>query len=134
MSREKLLRILASLVLAMAVLHIGAIIFDLYWNLWWYDIALHFLGGVFVALLVLWLCFFSGYFPVVPIGSKVAVFWLAFLSTLAIGAGWEIFERLAGHIWSPEGYWLDTMSDVACDVAGGLLGYLLFIRKVFPHV
>ncbi|HEY4508106.1 MAG TPA: hypothetical protein VJJ55_00430, partial [Candidatus Paceibacterota bacterium] len=63
MSRARLLRILALLVCVIALMQSAAIVFSLYWTLWWYDILLHFLGGIFIGLLVLWVRFLSGYFP-----------------------------------------------------------------------
>lgn len=134
MSRERLLRTLAALVCVIAVFHIAATLFYLYWKFWWYDMLLHFLGGIFIALLVLWIRFFSGYFGVPPIPLQHKALRFALLATLCIGVGWEVFERALGHTWSVEGYWLDTSIDIALDVAGGLVGFLFFKRRYLHHV
>lgn len=126
MSRRRLLSTLAVLVCVIAVMHIIATLFFLYWTLWWYDVILHFLGGIFSGLLVLWLRFFSGYFgsPSIPPEGRVLCF--AVVTTLCIGVGWEVFERLLGHTWSIEGYWLDTSLDVILGLFGGTIAFLFF--------
>lgn len=129
MSRARLLRILALLVCVIAVLHIAATLFYLYWELWWYDMLLHFLGGVFIALLVLWFCFFSGYVSAPASFSVRRVFFFTLFWLTVIGIGWEVFERALGHTWSVEGYWLDTSVDVALDIIGGVVGFLFFKDK-----
>ncbi len=133
MSRIRLLRILALLVCAIAVLHIAAIVFSLYWTFWWYDMPLHLLGGIFIGLFVLWLRFFSGYFGAPGIPSGARVFCFVVIATLVIGIGWEVFEYLWGHTWSVEGYWLDTSTDVAFDLVGGLIAFGYFKCKYLDH-
>lgn len=129
MSRVRLLHILALLVCAIAVLHIAATIFYLYWEFWWYDMLLHFLGGMFIGLLVLWLRFFSGYISTPAFLSARHAFLFTLFWLVVIGIGWEAFERALGHTWSLEGYWLDTSIDVALDIIGGVVGFLFFKDK-----
>ncbi len=133
MPRERLLRFLATLVLIVALLHIGATVFYLYWTLWWYDMVVHFLGGVFIGLLTLWMVFFSEYLGTHRMSSRATVLIIMLLGTLGIGIGWEIFERLLGHTWSVEGYWLDTGIDLFLDSAGGLVGFFFFMKRYFVY-
>ncbi|TSC56967.1 MAG: hypothetical protein Greene041679_489 [Parcubacteria group bacterium Greene0416_79] len=128
MFREPLLRILAALAVLIALLHITAIVFYLYWTLWWYDMPLHFLGGAFGSLSVIWTVFFSGYVGNAAPPSVLRLFAIGLVGTLLLGVGWEVFERALGHTWSIEGYWLDTMTDLFLDMAGGFVGLLLFAR------
>lgn len=130
MSRSRLLRVLVALISGIAVLHTVATVFSLYWTLWWYDMPLHFLGGVFITLLVLWVWFLSGY-VVAPTATTPAtrVFLFTVLWLIVIGIGWEAFERALGHTWSVEGYWLDTGIDIALDIIGGAVGFLFFRNK-----
>lgn len=90
----------------------------------------HLIGGIFVALLVLWIRFLSGYISVQfdhpPISQ---VFLLAFLGVIIIGISWEVFERLLGMTWNLEGYWADTITDMAMDIIGGLVGVLFFMKQ-----
>ena len=134
MSRHRLLSILAMLVCAIALMHGAAIVFSLYWTLWWYDIVLHFLGGIFIGLLVLWVRLLSGYFSAPSfLWSPGRLFLFTLFWTFIIGVGWEVFEWLAGNTWSIEGYWLDTTLDVVLDLIGGIAGFLYFIHKHISH-
>ena len=124
MSRDRLLKILALFVVLVALLHFSATILSLYWRLWWFDMPVHFLGGAFIALSIVWLHSFSGYIPghitrILPLTFAVVI-----LGTIAVGIGWEIFERLLGHTWSIEGYWIDTLTDILMDFLGGIVAYL----------
>src|SRR3989338_1331844 len=103
MPRNRLLRDIAVLVCIIAALQFTAISFHLYWTFWWYDIILHFLGGIFVGLLILWFRFFSGYFGVHQHTSEVSTFFFIVIATLIVGVGWEAFERALGQTWSVEG-------------------------------
>ncbi len=134
MLRERLLRVLAVLVIGIAALHIGATVFSLYWTLWWYDWILHLLGGIFLALLVFWVRFLSGYLPAPSPPPAQRIFAFILFWTLLFGIGWEMFERLLGHTWSIEGYWLDTAIDLALDFTGGLVGFLFVVRRYPSHV
>jgi len=129
MPRATLLSFLAILVFLIVALHAAAIFLHLYWTLWWYDIIVHFLGGLFTGLLVLWLRFFSGYFgaEAFPAGQSVLLFALA--ATLVVGIGWEIFERIFGNTWSVEGYYMDTTLDIIFDFIGGACAFVFFKRK-----
>lgn len=127
LSRNRLLNILAGIIFAISVLHAVAMAFSLYWQWWWYDLTVHFLGGAFAALLIAWFFFFSGY-TTLRLPNQSRLLWFAILGVLAIGGGWELFERLLGHSWSPEGYWLDTGIDIVMDVLGGLGAYVLFLK------
>jgi len=126
MSRTRLLYITAALVALVAMLHGLAIAYSLYWHFSWFDMLSHLFGGAFVSLLAVWLWFFSGYLGTHPLPGRQALFWITVISALAIGIGWEVFERALGHTWSPEGYWLDTCIDIIADTIGGIIvGILL---------
>lgn len=116
---------LAGLVALVAVLHGMAIAYSLYWRLSWFDNLPHFFGGMFVSLLCVWLWFFSGYMGEHPLPSAGKLFLVTVLCAFVIGVGWEVFERLLGLTWSPEGYWIDTGSDILSDVLGGVATYFL---------
>ena len=128
MSRTSLLYILAGLIIIVAALHGSALMFSLYWHFSWFDILPHTLGGMFVSLLSVWLWFFSGYMGAHPIPTSVVLFWVALFSALSIGIGWEVFERVLGHTWSPEGYWFDTHVDIISDTVGGIIIGLFLAR------
>ena len=130
LSRERLLKMLAAVVVVVATIHISASIFDLYWRLWWLDIPAHLLGGVFVGLLAVWLLFFSGYLPF-RAPSRRALFSSAILGAVAIGAGWEVFERMLGLVANPFfEYAFDTAKDILMDTLGGFIAAFFLARFV----
>ena len=110
--------------IVIAVLHFLANAYYLYWALWWADIVMHFLGGLFVALGTLWLIRFE-----VPVSwrHRVPFFFTTLTAVFVVGAGWEVFER-AFDVYGATNYALDTTLDLVMDVAGMLAAYLVFKR------
>lgn len=106
---------------AIASLNLIALKYYLYWRTWWYDIPMHFLGGLVVTMIALWFVAYE-----VPIGVRPRVNRLvvALVAAFVIGILWEVFEYAAGISYQEAGYWSDTLSDIAMDVAGGLAAYL----------
>ncbi len=96
----------------LGVLHVGALSYSLYWQYPWLDVLSHFLGGLWVALALLWLAYRFGIHP--------RAFHL-FLGVLAVGLAWEVFEVAAGI--PRESNWLfDTAIDLIMDLFGALVG------------
>ena len=122
--REHHLSILVILLAALiSSAHILALSFSLYWILWWFDIPMHFFGGLWVALTSFWLY--------ITIGSdknpsKRCTALIVLLGVFIVGIGWEIFEYASG-LSLGENFILDTTIDLIMDVLGGGLGlfYLL---------
>ncbi len=123
LTRQNLFHALAWVILVLFAIHIVAVGYDLYWRVLWLDHVTHFLGGVFIALLLLWLCFFSSYLKY-SLPSRFKLFLLLVGGTLLVGIAWEIFEYSVGLTWSPKGYWSDTLYDLVFDTIGGLVAYL----------
>ena len=110
-------------ILVVAILHGAALLFFLYWQYAWYDIVVHFLGGVFLGLLLLWLLLHSGYFVAPTTRTDLMVNLL--FGTLIIGALWELFEVVAG-VPLEEDYALDTSTDLLMDFLGAFSAYLYY--------
>lgn len=123
---SRLLLVSCALVFVLAVLHITAIQFYLYWVFWWFDILTHFIGGLFVATMSLWLYFNSGLIKT-PRRRKGTVFFVALLSVVIAGTAWELFEFFAG---TPEvdSYLLDTFIDALMNATGAIVGAHFIIR------
>lgn len=128
MFKKPLFKESALLLLGIAVLHLLAVIFYLYWQWGEFDSLMHFLGGLWVSLTFLWLYFFSGIFQ--PAQRTLSRF--IFISTLGlifVAVAWEIFELLAKVTFV---YWKDYFSDTALDfvmdflgsIAGAFYGYM----------
>lgn len=121
--RMKLLLDSLIVILVVAILHGAALVFYLYWQYAWYDILVHFLGGVFLGLLLLWLLLHSGYFTVPT--SKTLIMLNLLFGTLIVGALWEVFEVVAG-VPILEDYALDTSIDLLMDFLGAFLAYFYY--------
>ena len=92
-----------------------------FWTIWWWDILLHVLGGIWAGLLGAWV---AGFF-----GIRITLM-RCILFALAIGVGWEIFEYvngLDGSIFMS--YTADTVKDMSDDILGGALAYYLVRRE-----
>ena len=108
-----------------AILHVTALEFFLYWLYPWFDIMMHFLGGLFVGLSALWFFFQSGY---VRINQSIwNIIIVSVSSIILIGVGWEIFEVMAG-VPIIGNYILDTATDLVMDVIGVTVATFVFTK------
>ena len=119
--------LIALLALSIALLQFLATTFFLYWVWWWFDIVMHFLGGVFIGSSMLWLI---RYEVPVSIRHRIPIFLTTFLGVLAVGVLWEVFEYVTG-LYAAVNYTLDTTLDLAMDIVGMLLAYLVLNRLFF---
>lgn len=109
--------------------------FDWYWNYWWFDMVMHFSGGVFVGLSVLYIYFHSGY---VSPRHHQALFIILFALALGalIGVLWEFFEfgidlytqKTINGITVMNQKVGDTLSDLFFDMFGAVSGSLAFLK------
>lgn len=102
----------------LAVLHNIAIHLYLYWSVWWFDIPMHFFGGVIVAL---------GFFTL----RDLKLFpnsWLRLLPILLLVLGvaciWEFYEVFIGIPMLAD-YIFDTSLDLVMGLVGGVFGFLV---------
>ena len=112
-----------TLLLIIAVLDLMAFIFYLHWTIWWYDVLLHFLSGVCVAMATV---MFWNHFRVASQTSVLKMIFIALLGTFIVGFLWEVYELSLGATSFLEGvaYWRDTASDLIMDTSGGFFGAL----------
>lgn len=120
---------IAFLALLIAALHFVASAYYLYWSVWWFDILMHFLGGLFIGASALWLFYFE---VPAPLRLRLSAFATAFAAVAAVGVSWEIFEKVVGA-YQPENYTLDTTLDLAMDVVGMLAAYLIYTRLLWKN-
>ena len=109
---------LLSALSTLAIAHITAIQFFLYWKYFWLDIPMHILGGVCVALGISVLPLFRIQLP-----KRYETVFIYCVVTLAVGIAWELFEILIGIPVTEEGFFVDVSIDLGMDVLGGLIGY-----------
>jgi len=106
--------LLSTLVLAavIALLQKIALAEFLYWKWWWFDVLMHFLGGVLV----------GGIGLIASDFLKTPRVLTLIIALLGIGIGWEVFEWMFGlydGAWDP----VDTFTDLIMDTLGVLVVY-----------
>lgn len=105
-------------------LHLGALKYSWYWLYWWFDIPVHFLGGIVVALISLYV--YLKYSSAQGSLTKKQLFWVTFLGVLVIGLLWEAFELVVGgRAFADSDYMLDTISDIFTNISGSALVYVI---------
>ena len=110
------------LALVIAILHYIANEYALYFHLWWADIIMHFLGGLFIGSGALWWICYE-----IPIGLRQYVprFLSAFIIVLLVGIGWEVLEKIFdAHV--SINYVLDTILDLFTNMSGMMAAYIIF--------
>lgn len=97
-----------------------------YYTMWWFDMPMHTLGGVFLGLLFVYILVRFGYTK-----RNLKLFLYGILFVFIIGVLWEIFEfNIETFItFNPQNI-LDTLSDLCFDLAGGT-AILLYLQKYF---
>ena len=111
----------------------------LYDALWWYDVMMHGLGGLWVGL------FFLAWHkstPFLPSDTLRQVIRLLGL-VLFVGLMWEMFEAGFDYTIGPQigfsplwgdprqGALFDSAEDLVLDMAGGILAYMIIKKHVF---
>lgn len=107
-------------------LHTIGFVFGLYHNnnFWWWDNMTHFLGTITIGLVAFQLIFSLNFVGKVKMSLPLVGFFI-FVTALAIGVLWEIFEwnsDLFFHTNYQLGpYLTDTMTDLSFDTLGAIL-------------
>ncbi len=125
-SKDAILRKTAYLFVFMCILNILAIKGLWYYLFWYFDMPMHFLGGLAsVFLLAYW---FYGKFS----GSDFI--WQILCLVLVVGIGWEIFEYIFLNWYGGEQFKiLDSLSDMCFDMAGGIIGVIYLKNKKYGN-
>ena len=120
------------LIVVIAILHVAGFVFRWNYSLLWYDLLLHFLGGM-------WVAFAAAKFfrkPISEIGWMGPVFLVALVAL--VGVTWEIYEFTIDELffeeralWRAQDGNTDTMSDLMMDLAGGIAVALWYARSTF---
>ena len=105
-----------------AAVHTLAIQASLYWYYSWFDVVMHFWGGVLVALGVQALATLR----IFPFRSN---FITTILILIVLMLVWEVFEYAVG-LYDEETYVFDTMKDIVVGFSGGTIGYLFLRKKI----
>lgn len=109
--------------ITLAIVHLAATHFFLYWKYTWLDMPIHALGGAVVMLGLFILPFFRIMLP-----PSLRSFRGSIALVLLVGVLWEIFEYAFGisiPAGSHESFAVDTATDLLMDLFGGALGYVV---------
>lgn len=128
MLRKKLLKKLVFAFVILLILNEPAVFLHWYNLVWWFDMPMHFLGGlsVFYLSAVIWL-------PALKYVSYKRYLYESVITALLIGVLWEALELfLFTHLGTPTFFLVDSISDVFFDLAGALFG-VITITKYFKQ-
>ena len=106
---------LLALVSVLGLLQIIALQEFLYWRIWWFDLIMHFLGGIILGGIAV---FFFTY--IAPLRRFAFPVFLIVL--IGVGIGWEVLEFSTG-MYTSQNYTLDTALDLLMDTLGAVLVY-----------
>jgi len=136
MSEKSLALFLLFLVLIIFIGNNLAIVNTWYFKYKWLDLPIHFLGGLFVGLLALYLYFYKDIMGAVKHNSAFAIIVIGVLTVSFTGILWEFFEYLLDYIRiAPIFFQFDSkdiMGDLLFDILGGAaagLTYLFLWRR-----
>ncbi len=125
MRNLKFISVLAVSAAIVGLGHLLALRDSLYWRYSWFDMPIHFFGGVVVALTFFFLVrFFTRHSLYLRTGRLYT--WGAFLASLIIGLMWEVFEWRAGLTVLNERTAVDTSGDIFMNVAGAIFALLIY--------
>ena len=127
--KRVLLARMVALVWVVFFLNFVAVKLFLYSLVWWFDMPMHFLGGMFLAILSVWLCLRSALSAEI---RKHGYFLLIIgFSVLCIGIFWELFELGTNIFITFDRINIrDTASDLFFDLSGGMIGIAYALRKM----
>ncbi len=124
MARDKLLKSIVYLMFFMFLANTAALKFHWYYSISWFDMLMHFLGGVWLGFFFLYV-FFSK-------DSFFKRFLVIILCALLVGVLWEVFEFYLNTISTEFFNISDTLSDLCFDLAGSLFSFLYFYKVIMP--
>ncbi len=120
--------LLVVIIAVIALLHIAGTELRFYWRLGLYDIIVHILGGLWIAMAMLAVVKRAG----VEFTTKRNILIVGICTTIIIGFVWEFFELQSGVTTVRHKEFLgDTFGDIIADSVGGLIGSLYSIKYIF---
>ena len=105
----------------LAVTHLFAVEASLYWYYWWFDIVMHFWGGMLLGVGLHILASFS-------LWRFTPNVWQVCLGMASVIIAWEVFEYVVG-LYDPNSYVVDVAKDVVVGFSGGLLAHVALINR-----
>lgn len=126
--------ILAAIGLLLALVNGAAIYFHLFYSIWWLDIPMHVVGGLWVALIAL-AFYFSPRMREPKRRTDPAVLAIGVLSAFAVGLLWEVFEfSLDTYVTLSVHDMSDTLNDLLNDLIGATIAADIFVTEKFNRI
>jgi|SRR3989338_3468528 len=126
MDRQKLLKHLVLLMFFIFLVDFLAKYFYWYSLIWYFDMIMHFLGGLWVGMFFIYVLSMKK-----PLTYGSSSFFRIILCTLIIGILWEIFEFFTYNYIGQNSFDIsDTLADIFFDLAGGVLAIMYFGRSI----
>ncbi len=107
-----------------------------YYSIWYFDMVMHFFGGLWAGLFFVWFLSIKDLsFPEWSLGllslSDYKIVYKTLLFVLIVGVLWEIFEIYANNYLGGDSFnILDTVSDVFFDLAGGATAVFYLLNRI----
>ena len=120
--RKEVLFVSFALTIFVGVLHHYAMLNFWYWLYWWFDILMHFLGGLLVSIIAIWVYYFSGFFSGVSFNKK-NLLKFSIIAVLVVGISWEVFEIIIKETINEPDFISDTFLDLILDLVGAFVAY-----------
>jgi hypothetical protein len=133
MIQKSPLPIIFILLLVILLAHLGAVFFNLYWQIFWYDSVVHFLAGFLMGMSYLWLTTHSSLRLKFQDSIQKNVF-ILLLFTFVVGIFWEIFEYFSGTTFAIGFYTIDALLDLFFGLVGAYLSFLYFFHKGYNKI
>lgn len=142
MAKRNHLILIAVLFILVILLNALAFQFNWYWRLWWFDLLMHFLGGLTVAFTVFYITqtAYKNYFSRL-VKHKADLFSLAIISAFLVGGAWELFEFgldqyqtsivALKSIATLQIGLTDSFFDLLFDLIGASVAALIFSKKYY---
>ncbi|MHB1330426.1 MAG: hypothetical protein ACYCY6_00450 [Minisyncoccota bacterium] len=131
MTNHRLLTVTFIFVVAVGLLHQLGSIYALYWDIAWFDTMVHFVGGLSMGFLFLWVWNVSGF-----VGKSIPTRRISLISVFVfvaiVGIGWELFEYFFNIANPTKGNYIgDTTLDLFADLCGGIIAGFVGGSKKF---
>ncbi len=123
MDKKKILTRIVSLIIFILFLNSIILKFHWYYNIWWSDMLMHFLGGFWLGLVFI-------YF-LKPKDINFSNILKIVLGAFIVSFGWEIFEIFLNNVTLRDPFnSLDTMSDLCFDLSGAIISIFYFSKRI----
>ncbi|MEK9175713.1 MAG: hypothetical protein AAB795_03960, partial [Patescibacteria group bacterium] len=108
------------------------LVYFLPFKYWWFDIAVHFLGGLWAFSLAVTI---QNHYKINIVGTNnyIASFFIFVGLVVLIGIFWEFAEFIADRYIFKTGFthmrgvYEDTLADLFMDIIGGALGFFIYL-------